>query len=332
MRNDIDIIEDADFRQSSEVFTAQCVHLKKMGLAKVQHKQEINQSDMSLLYSSGVLSTSSPKSLQRKVFFEVMLYLCRRGRENLRTLEKTSFKVEKYPDGKKYVALAKDELTKNHRVNDECHEGGVIVETNGINCPVNSFLVYLSKLNPSCKFFFQRPKPKENATERSPWYDNQVLGVKSLETMMRNISKDANLTSIYTNHCIRVTCITLLDGAGVEARHIMSVSGHRCESSIRSYAKTSNDIKRKMSSTLSSAIKPNFDLGLDFLNSEDEEVGTDFDISAHQNEAEITNPTEETPSSSKMLPTTSSDKTPMSSYLINHSNAPVTFSNCYFSF
>ena len=84
-----------------------------MGLAKVEHKQEINQSEMSLLYSIGVFSTLSPKSLQRKGFFEVMFYLCRRGWENLRTLEKDSIKVEKYPDGKQYIVVAKDELTKN---------------------------------------------------------------------------------------------------------------------------------------------------------------------------------------------------------------------------
>ena len=145
-----------------------------MGLAKVEHKQEINQSDISLLHSSGVFSTSSPKSFQRKVFFEVMFYLCRRGRENLRTLEKDSFKVEKYPDGKQYILLAKDELTKNHRVNDECHKGGGIVKTNGINCSVKSFLAYFSKLNLSCKFCCQRPKPKEKAVLRKiikaiPW-------------------------------------------------------------------------------------------------------------------------------------------------------------------
>ena len=68
---------------------------------------------------------------------------------------------------------------------------------------------------------------------------------------MKKISKDASLSVIYINHSIRATTITMLDKAGVESRHIMSVSGHRAESSIRSYSKTSTNMKRKISATLS---------------------------------------------------------------------------------
>ena len=43
-----------------------------------------------------------------------------------------------------------------------------------------------------------------------------------------------------------------LDEAGMEARHIMCVSGHRSETSIRSYASRLNDRKkRQISETLS---------------------------------------------------------------------------------
>ena len=77
------------------------------------------------------------------------------------------------------------------------------------------------------------------------WYDNQVLGVKQLEKYMKKLSVEAKLSKIYTNHSIRATCITILDSAGLEARHIMAVSGHRSEASIRSYSRTSYGIKRK---------------------------------------------------------------------------------------
>ena len=71
---------------------------------------------------------------------------------------------------------------------------------------------------------------------------------------MKNISTDAGLSQLYTNHSIRATCITVLDSAGNEARHIMSVSGHRSEASIRSYSKTDMAMKRKMCNILSSTI------------------------------------------------------------------------------
>ena len=58
-----------------------------------------------------------------------------------------------------------------------------------------------------------------------------------------------------TNHSIRATTITILDECGYEARHIIALSGHRSESSIRSYAsQTSLSTKRKMSKTLSESL------------------------------------------------------------------------------
>ena len=52
------------------------------------------------------------------------------------------------------MALEKDELTKNHRVNDQQHEGGIILETGADNCPVASFKEYIKLLNPKLNAFF----------------------------------------------------------------------------------------------------------------------------------------------------------------------------------
>ena len=129
-RPDVNIIDDLEFSTSNEMFKAQCVQLKAQGLAKVEHKMPISKDDMDLLYSSGVFSLSTPYSLQNKVFFELMLFLCRRARENLRQMEIDDFEVKTFPDGKKYIVYTKDDLRKNLRVNDEFIEGGYIVELN----------------------------------------------------------------------------------------------------------------------------------------------------------------------------------------------------------
>ena len=55
-----------------------------------------------------------------------MLCFCRRGRQNLRQLKKSHFRVFKDASGKKYVAKVVDELTKNHRENDKEEEAGMI--------------------------------------------------------------------------------------------------------------------------------------------------------------------------------------------------------------
>jgi hypothetical protein len=58
----------------------------------------------------------------------------------------------------------------------------------------------------------------------------------TLGKFIKAISIDAGLSQLYTNHCIRASCITALDDGGMEARHIMNVSGRKSETSINSYS------------------------------------------------------------------------------------------------
>lgn len=118
-------------------------------------------------------------------------------------------------------------------------------------CPVTTFEKYISKLHPENPNFWQRPQ-KKYCKDMAVWYDNSPLGKNTLNNFMSNLSKDAGLSVKYTNHCIRATCITTLDHQGVEARHIMGVSGHKSENSIRSYSeRLSENKKRQISDILS---------------------------------------------------------------------------------
>ena len=62
MRKDVNIIEFVEFKTSNEILRAQCVYLKKEGLAKVNHKKPISVEDMKKLYSSNVFSLENPKT------------------------------------------------------------------------------------------------------------------------------------------------------------------------------------------------------------------------------------------------------------------------------
>ena len=77
--------------------------------------------------------------------------------------------------------------------------------------------------------------------------------------MMPKISRNGNLSRVYTNHCGRSTSITGLDNAGVEARHIMRASSHKSEAPIRSYACQLTENKaRQMSNHLSELLFEEF--------------------------------------------------------------------------
>jgi hypothetical protein len=63
---------------------------------------------------------------------------------------------------------------------------------------------------------------------------------------MTEISRMAKLSREYTNHSCRATTMHVLDKAQVPSRHIMSVTGHKSESSLKTYSgKTCEKYKMK---------------------------------------------------------------------------------------
>ena len=252
----IDIVSDPEFAASTEMFRSVIVKLKQEGKGAVKHKEVITRKDMEKLYKYFDAHLNSPKVLQSKVFVDVMLYFCNRGRENLRLFSSKDFNFGKDSKGHEYVYTVKDRKTKNHQDDDDHSAGGVMYALPGNpRCPVASFRKYVSKLNPLCDAFWQRPRPDSKVSDTSlVWYENVPVGKNYIGSKMKSMSSEAGLSRVYTNHCLRATCVTTLDKQGLEARHIMKVSGHKSETSIRSYSDLVDENKKKeMSLALSSA-------------------------------------------------------------------------------
>lgn len=90
------------------------------------------------------------------------------------------------------------------------------------------------------------------------WYENSPLGAATIGKMMAVISDLAGLSYRYTNHSIRVTCVTVLDSKNFEARHIMAISKHKSEALIRSYShQVTNQKCLEMASALADSLQPN---------------------------------------------------------------------------
>ena len=220
------------------MLNATVVSLKRQGKENVKHKPAIKNEDLMRLISSQVLALSSPLSHLRNVWFHVILFFCRRGREGQRTLKTTSLKFEVDPTGRNYATMAHDEATKNHpggiAVVSSTEKYARMYETDDVNDGYKALKLYTSKLNPKCKSFFQYPR-KNWSFEDNVWYEARPVGVNSLDSMMKNVSEAASLSQLYTNHSLRATAITLWSNAGIPNRHIMAISGHRNEQSLAHY-------------------------------------------------------------------------------------------------
>ena len=123
-------------------------------------------------------------------------------------------------------------------------------------CRVQMFKLYTSKVHREFKHLWQRPKQGRLHYTDDKWHDKVIVGRDPLERFMKYLSSDANLSKQYTNHCIRHTVMDNLEEHGFEARHIMGLSGHKSESSVKKYAKrVSTKKKREMADTLATTMK-----------------------------------------------------------------------------
>jgi len=134
--------------------------------------------------------------------------------------------------------MSHDETTKNHPGGvfdvESYEKNGRMYKTNNPTDGYSALELFLSKLNPECEALFKYPKRNWRSSDKI-WYENRPLGINKLSTMMKNISSAAGLSRIYTNHSVRATAITLWSTADLTNREIMAISGHRNESSLKSY-------------------------------------------------------------------------------------------------
>ena len=256
----ISISKGVEFQASNKLLQSQIKLNKRENKENVHHKPPIPEVDLQKLKSSDAIRGDNPWDLLRNVWFHINLYWCRRGREGQRELTKQSFQFLKGDTGREYVLMTHDEATKNHpggtddvasvekearmysTSNDQFFDG------------LNGLKMYLQKINPRCEALFQYPK-RAATQEDQVWYDNKPLGVNRLAGMMKELSKLSSLSKIYTNHSVRATAITLWSDAQVPSRHIMAISGHRSEASLRNYnARPSSEQLRACSDILSGAL------------------------------------------------------------------------------
>lgn len=214
----LDLTKDPELRSANLALAAVIRRLEEQGAGPVVQKQAITRSDLRKLYESSVFDTNTPYGLLNKVWFEICMYFCTRGRENQRELQEDSFGLAVDEDGRKFVYFkalgpyhkSRSALWTKKRPDAEEETLPRMYETGTELCPYASFVRYVSKRNRSCRAFFQRPRDHCCASDLT-WYENKAIGKNLLGTRMQMLSRSAKLSKTYTNHCIGAVSVATLN-------------------------------------------------------------------------------------------------------------------------
>ena len=117
----IDITSNEAFIPANEMFKAFQKKGKREGRGEIENKKAISDEDFQKLsdyFKHNMQENASPRNLQEIVLFNIIYYMGRRGREDLRYMTKKTFSINRDHDGRRYIYQAIKECDKNHKEND----------------------------------------------------------------------------------------------------------------------------------------------------------------------------------------------------------------------
>ena len=243
---------DHDFANLHKTLDTVCVGLRKDGIgAAVKHAPIITLEHEGLLWESGVLGFSCPRSLLRAVFYTVGLHCCLRGGNEHRELKCSQFvrvPLEGYDADTKYVYTENGSKNYQGRFSETGQQNKIVHVYAQVDscdrCPVRVIDFYFAKIHltsdSSISAFYRQPK-ESSVPLGVAWYKNIPVGVNPLKNMMSQISNLAGLPVKYTNHSLRATSTTRMFTYGIPEKIVAEVTGHKSIKALRQYEQTTKE-------------------------------------------------------------------------------------------
>lgn len=258
-KREIDIIRDKEFKIANGVLDGLFKERTRLGLSQpVTHKKVIEPHDLSKISTYLEKATTSPVILRQAVWYLISIHFVTRGMEFHHQLKMDSVEFNEDETG--------EFVTLNHETQQKTHQGGIALAARAVEghtekrmyaspqstcCPVKLLKLLIEKTEKSATSLFNQYY-KEATPETDKWYAAKPLSKRTFSKFLNEICKAASVETNYTPHCLRATAITYLSDLGYESRHIMFMSNHKSESSLKSYNRSmSSNQKKTMSSTLS---------------------------------------------------------------------------------
>ena len=241
-----DIINEKEFFHANNILKAMTKKWLENG-GKIKPFDSIEDEDMTRLRS--YFDRRTPETLQEEVYFILIYYLGLRGREWIRRLRKSDLHFCSDSNGREYLEVKGIEsLQKNQQPslsNDPVSPKSprIYKSENPDTCPVSAVKLLLEKLPEDSETLFYKKTTKWE--ESVHWYNLKMpMGVNTIGSLMNKISKNAQLSRVYTGHCIRPTIVTNLFNKGVPMEEISCITGHKNIKSVKRYVRKVNDDKK----------------------------------------------------------------------------------------
>lgn len=241
----INIISGIEFVGANRMLKAMVgKYLKSEKRQKPEEKfPPIEENDMIKIRAS--FTRTNPNNLQNEFMFNCLYHFGLRGRETLTYLDKNAFQLKTDSQQRRYIVLEGDRLSKNCKASlkpkdfEDARKTRVYECDREEECPVRCFELYMSKLSPNNEELFQKPLSKPS---KDQWFcSNRTLGKNYIGNLMSILSENLQLSKRYTNHCVRVTNVSVLRESGYTNEQIASVTGHKNPNSVQRYAKKRRD-------------------------------------------------------------------------------------------
>ena len=196
----------------------------------MKNAELISKADENKLWNSGVLDTSTPRSLFNTGFFYNGKNFYLRGGEEHRQLHLSQLKRFSDPDHYVYY----ENCSKN-RAGTFRQKHKVVpvyctcVEISKERCHVHLLDLYLQKLpNAALELdtFYMRPLCAAPSDPQRLWFANCPVGRNILASMVKDMCAEVGITGRKTNHSLRATGATELFQAHVPERLIQQRTGH----------------------------------------------------------------------------------------------------------
>jgi site-specific recombinase XerD len=232
----VDILHGVEFKRANSVLKSMVGRYLSSGQVKRKQYEAITSDDMRKV--NDYFDRSTNRKMQEEVLFNIIYHFGLRGRENLRELKRDTFTVLKDGQNKEFLSITKELAFKNVKASlnrkhfEDIKRSRMYAIDDKSKCPVECFKRYMDLLPDSTLGNTLFPKCIKDGFSSCA-----VLGKDSLGNFMKELSKKANLNNVYTNHCIRVTVVSVLQERGVSNEHISMVTGHKNASSLQHYTR-----------------------------------------------------------------------------------------------